>query len=582
MFDFLSGINQLHFIRPWAWLLLIPVIALWWLYRTRGQQASGWAKLIDQHLLNWLMPKSQLGQSIKWQKTLLLIFWFLAVMALSGPSWEKLPQPVFSNLASRVLVLDLSASMDAEDVKPSRLARAKFKLTDILKAIKDGQTGFVVYAGDGFVLSPLTSDTDTIDNMVGVLATNLMPLVGSLPSKGIEKAVELLDNGAAGEGDIIWITDGAKDSELSKIKSIMEETSYNLNILAIGTAEGAPIPMPNSAGFMKDNSGNIVIPKLNYDQLADFADEIGATLTPMTAGNNDIDLLLQQEQLSIDEKLEKQDVMADSWEDAGFWVLFLALPILLLGFKHRSMFAIVFVISLGLVSSPELQANPLEKIFLNKDQQAKKLLNEEQFDEAFSTFQDSQWKAVAAYRKGDYKAAEDYFVDGEQLSAADQLYNKANAQALAGELKAALESYNKALELKADHSDAQHNKKIIEDLLKQQQQEQEQKQQDESSQSEQEKNEQQQEQQQQEQQQQDDSSQSDGNSDQQQEPNEQQQQKPELTEEQLQQQFKEEEKDQELEQWLKRLPDDPGGLLRRKMYQEYRERGHKQHVDETW
>lgn len=577
MFDFLPEITQLHFIRPWAWLLLIPVILLWWLYRTKGQQASGWAKLIDQHLLGWMMPNSQLGKSIKWQKNLLLTMWVLLVIALSGPSWKKLPQPVFSNLASRVIVLDLSASMDAQDVKPSRLARAKFKLTDILKAIKDGQTGFVVYAGDGFILSPLTSDTDTIDNMVEVLSTNLMPLVGSKPDKGIEKAIELLDNGAAGEGDIIWITDGGDEEELSQIKSLLSKTSYDLNILAIGTAEGAPIPVSNGSGFVKDSKGNIVIPKLNYNELANFADDIGATLTPMTAGNQDIELLLQRPQLTVDERLEKQDIMADSWEDAGFWLLFLVLPILLLGFKHRSMFAVVFVIGLSSFTSSQAEANPLENLFLNKDQQAKKLLNEEQYEEAYKTFEDPEWKAVAAYRNGDYKAAENSFDNGQQLSPADQLYNKANAQALAGELEASVASYEEALQLNPDHQDASYNKKIIEDLLKQQQQEQQQNQQQDESQSEQEHNDQQQEQQQQ-----DQDSQSDESSEQQQQPSEQQQQKPELTEEELQQQFKEEEKDQELEQWLKRLPDDPGGLLRRKMYQEYRERGHKQHVDETW
>lgn len=577
MFDFLPEISQLHFIRPWAWLLLIPVILLWWLYRTKGQQASGWAKLIDQHLLGWMMPNSQLGKSIKWQKNLLLTMWVLLVIALSGPSWKKLPQPVFSNLASRVIVLDLSASMDAQDVKPSRLARAKFKLTDILKAIKDGQTGFVVYAGDGFILSPLTSDTDTIDNMVEVLSTNLMPLVGSKPDKGIEKAIELLDNGAAGEGDIIWITDGGDEEELSQIKSLLSKTSYDLNILAIGTAEGAPIPVSNGSGFVKDSKGNIVIPKLNYNELANFADDIGATLTPMTAGNQDIELLLQRPQLTVDERLEKQDIMADSWEDAGFWLLFLVLPILLLGFKHRSMFAVVLVIGLGSFTSSQAEANLLENLLLNKDQQAKKLLNEEQYEEAYKTFEDPEWKAVAAYRNGDYKAAENSFDNGQQLSPADQLYNKANAQALAGELEASVASYEEALQLNPDHQDASYNKKIIEDLLKQQQQEQQQNQQQDESQSEQEQNDQQQEQQQQAQ-----DSQSDESSEQQQQPSEQQQQKPELTEEELQQQFKEEEKDQELEQWLKRLPDDPGGLLRRKMYQEYRERGHKQHVDETW
>ncbi|NVK22815.1 MAG: VWA domain-containing protein [Kangiellaceae bacterium] len=574
----MPDISQLHFIRPWAWLLLIPVAILFWLYKSKGQQQAGWAQLIDEHLLSWLMPKSNQHNRNKWRTIYLLLFWLVAVVALSGPTWKQLPQPVFSSKASRVIVLDLSMSMDAQDIEPSRLARAKFKIRDLLELTKDGQTGLVVYAGDGFILSPLTTDTDTIDNLIGALATNIMPIMGSKADTGIKKAIELLSNANQVQGDIIWITDGADNRELENITTHLENTNYSLKILAIGTAEGAPIKMQGGAGFVKDNRGNIVIPKLDYSKLATFANSTDASLTSLTVDNTDVEILAQQRINSMQDQVEKQDLFADAWEDSGYWFVLLLLPLVLLSFKHRNLLGCIFVVVLG-TSLPlnQAKANPIEKLFLNKNQQGQQLLKQEKFDDAYQTFEDPQWKAVAAYRNGDYQTAKEAFNQTEQPNSAINYFNQGNALALAQQYQQAIDAYNQALSLDPKHEDAAFNKKVIEDLQKQQQE------QEQQNQEQQEQNQQNQQQQQDQQQEQSDSETDDNEQQQQQEQqSEQEQQQQELTEQELQDQFEEQEKDQELEQWLRRIPDDPGGLLRRKMYQEYRKRGANQQVDKTW
>ena len=571
MFD----VTQFHFIRPWALLFIVPAFILFWLYSKQQPNQSGWAQLIDQHLLNWLMPDSSKQKNNSFIKFSLLAFWLIAILALSGPSWRQLPKPTFSTNTARVLLLDLSLSMDAEDVKPSRLSRAKYKVRDLLALTKDGQMGLVVYAGDGFILSPLTTDSDTIDNLVGALATNIMPIMGSRADKGMSKAIELLKNAGQTAGDIIWITDGAEENELENIEEQLQNTSYGLKILAIGTAEGSPIRMRGGTGFLKDSLGNIVIPKLQYHKLVQFSQDIGASITPLTADNGDITTLLKTSVSPLEQKLEQQDIFADTWEDSGFWLLLLLLPLVLLSFRNKHILGCVLLFSF-MGHSQQASATVIDHLFLNNNQKGEKLLQQEKFEEAYQTFDDTNWQAVAAYRNGDYLTAQE-LLDHQNPSLTD-IYNQGNAFALQGLYQQAIDNYAKVLASNPDHEDAKYNKEVIEKLLQQQQEEQQGEDQQEQQNEQQEQQEQQQNQEQNQEQQQDSESDADSQMNEQQ----QQEQQQELTEQELQDQFEEQEKDQELEQWLRRIPDDPGGLLRRKMYLEYRRRGHNQQVEKNW
>ncbi|AOE49315.1 VWA domain-containing protein [Kangiella sediminilitoris] len=570
-----------HLIRPWALLLILPAIILYWLYKKQPATQDGWSALIDQHLLSWLMPHSSKSKGIKYLPSMLLTFWVITCLSLAGPTWKKTPQPVFSSNSTQVILLDLSLSMDSDDIKPSRLERAKFKIKDYLKLHNEGLTGLVVYAGDGFILSPLTSDKDTIENLLDALSTKIMPLLGSRPELGFKKAIELLDNTGLAQGNIIWFTDGADPDSLKSISDQLDGTPYQLSILAIGTEDGAPIQLTEEQGFLRDNRGNIVIPKLNYDRLSTFAKANNAILTPVTVDDSDVKLFISATDNTSTKNSEKDNKFADDWFDLGYWLILPLLPLVLYSFRHRALLGSLCVFSFCSILMQPAQANPLEDFFLNEDQRGRKLIDEEDYSEAYNTFQDPRWKALSAYRMGSYDSSSDILEnipEGQQT--ADDLYNQGNALALNGQLDKAIESYNEALKLEPDHQDAQYNKDIVESL-KQEQDKEKQQNQNEQGESEEQKQDQQ-DSQQENSQQESDQQEQDPRQQQQSEKEQQQQQKPELTEQELRDQFEEEEKDQEMEQWLRQLSDDPGGLLRRKMYREYQRRGHKQQVEKNW
>ncbi|NVJ66873.1 MAG: VWA domain-containing protein [Gammaproteobacteria bacterium] len=558
----------LHFIRPWAWLLLIPLIILFFWQVTHRSYHSNWSDLIDQHLLQWILPNSENRTRKRISHSLLLAFWLLLVFALSGPSWQKIPQPIYSNNDANVIVLDLSSSMDANDIEPTRLARSKFKLYDLLEKIAEGNTALIVYAGDAFILSPLTSDERTIENLIRPLQTELMPIKGSQPQLGIAKAIELLQNAEQVNGNIIWVTDGAEAHQLDDIESLLDKHQYRLKILATGTEQGAPITM--AAGrFLKDSQGNIVVPKLNYAELAQFSDQVGATLTAISADSHDIEVLSQSNLSPLEGRYQKEDIFADSWHDSGYWLLILLIPIVLYSFRNKNILAVLLV-SCFVTMTPyqSAEAQVTDKLFLNKDQQGQKHYKNGDLESAEKNFQDPNWKAMAAYKNGNYQAAAGYL---SQATNADELYNLGNALAMAGQYQEAINAYQAAIDLQADHADAIYNKKVIEDLLEQEQQD---------SQSEQEQQEQQQQQEQEQQEQQEQEQQQQEQESQQQESEQQEQEK--QTQEQQLKEMSEQEKQQELEQWLKKISDDPGRLIRNKMKLEYNRRGYRSQPSKTW
>lgn len=578
--------TQLTFIRPWAFLLLLPIFALFiWQY-SQPHHNNNWAKLIDKHLLDWIVPNTQNKTSHRKNHYLLLTFWLLGTLALSGPSWEKLPNPIYSNQDSNVIVLDLSRSMKAEDTQPSRLARAKYKISDILKSSESGHTGLIVYAGDAFILSPLTSDKKTIENLLSPLEPSLMPLLGSQPQRGIEEAITLLKNANQSKGVIIWITDGAESHQLDEIKSLLSSTSYQLRILTVGTKQGGPIPM-ESGRYLKDSNNNIIIPKLNYAEMAQFAAETQSVLTPVTSNNDDVDLLLSKTILLTD-NFKKENLFSDTWHDAGYWLVLLMLPIALYAFRQKGLLLVFIVNSLMLSSySTSLNAEEkktktepsfVEQLFLNKNQRAQQSFKNKSYEKAQSEFENKQWKAAAAYKNKDYSSA---IRLNDKPKTASDYYNRANAHTLNESYEDAIDDYNKALELNPHNEDISHNREVakkgLEKKKKKQQEEQQKKEQEEQK----KKDEQQKQESNQdkkdpnddkEQQKQKDQQQSKQNDDDKKE----KQQQAEMKE------LSEQEKEQELEQLLKRINDDPGRLLRNKMKLEYNRRGSRHAPNKTW
>lgn len=596
-------LSQFHFMRPWWLIALAPVIVVALLLWYQKHNARSWQQMVAPELLKYLLD----GQTTRirpWQLIALLLAWIISCIALAGPSWEKRPVAVEQNQQALVLLLDLSPSMMSEDIKPSRLVRARLKIADLLRLRKDGQTALLVYAGDVHVVTPLTDDTETINNIIPALHPNIMPAQGSNTEAAVERAIQLLKNAAITQGDLLLITDGIdKDAQYNITEIMNRESQYRLSILGVGGTTPTPIPS-SKGGFVRDNNRNIVTTQLNTGELQNLASQSSGRYRTLASTSSDIDYLMD---LPTPKKEETQRVDRDfdSWYDRGHWLVLLLLPIILYCFRRGVLLCFLLVPLAGLTPSKSY-ALGWDDLWKNKNQQAYEKLQQEQPAEAAQQFDQPDWKASAHYRAGDYEEAAKNFA---QSDSADAHYNRGNALAKANKLPEAIKAYDQALKLDPELEDAKKNRTLVEELLKQQQQNQQDQNQDkddqekkDQEQQDQEKedqgnNEQQKDEQQKEQQSQQDQ-QSSADQDNQQKQSEQQgsdqekteeekaaeaaqreQEEQQAAEEKMQQMQAGEPKDdgltdeerQAMEQWLRRIPDDPGGLLRNKFnYEHYK------------
>ncbi|MDG1244234.1 MAG: VWA domain-containing protein [Porticoccaceae bacterium] len=586
--------DTFHFLRPWWFLGLLPVVAVIGFYTWRKRNAGNWETIINPELLPFLLQGSGGKHALSgpWLVAFMISAWIFCCLGLAGPAWQQLPQPVHKQDSALVVVLDLSPSMLAEDISPNRLVRARYKLIDILTRRTEGVVGLIVYGGDSHTVSPLTEDSNTIMSMVPVLEPNLMPETGSNVEEGLASAIDLAVSGGYQQADILLITDGIDKSALSNIAPIISgEGNYRLSILGVGTTDGAPIPS-FAGGFIK-KAGNVIVAKLNVGTLRKIAANNGGSYQTLSADDRDIDNLLAGMDSLLTNSTRETDRSFDLWDDQGYWLVLLLLPVLLLSFRKGSV-VVILIAPLLFIAQP-VEALEWQDLWQTPDQQASEAMKAENYEAAKDLFEDSRWRGSAAFKAGDFDQA---IADFSQDDSAIGDYNHGNALAKAGDFEGAIEAYNNALSKEPKMADARFNLDLVEQLKDQQdqdQQNQEQQDQDQQSQEQQDQDQQSQDQQSQEQQDQDqqsqeqkDQGQEQENQDQQNESNEDpdqpEQDKPEDTneaateEEQKEEVSVEELSDEEkqeqeaIERILRRIPDDPGGLLRAKFRHQARQR----------
>ena len=608
-----SFFSNLHFIRPQVLYVLPIVLAIVWFLQRKQKGGDSWEKVCDEHLLAEIKSKSA-EKGSGWMKLLWLIS-ILAVLAISGPSFRKIPTPVMKNQSALVVALDVSKSMLSDDIKPNRLERAKYKLNDILDKRKDGQTALLVYAGDAFIVTPLTDDTETISLLVKAISPEIMPVQGSRADIALLKAKDLLQQAGYSRGEIILMTDGVNLDSAMNVAEDLADEKINTSVLAIGTEAGAPIP--TQQGFVKDRSGNIVVPKLDISELRQLSSAGNGRFSQLTGDSADIDFLVPTDaEKNDDEATDNSELDSEKYIDEGPWLVLAILPLFVLLFRKGLLLSLFLVAGL---QTPQIsQAFEWKDLWLNSDQQAAEYINNENPQKAFEKAKSDSWKATAAYKKGDFQSAGNLFNDGS----ADGLYNQGNALAQSGKLQEALDAYNQSLEIRPDDEDTLYNKKQVEDALKQQQeqqqnqdnqkqdsedqqqnqddQQQEQENQDQENQDAQENSEQQQQEGQQNQDSQDNPEQQ-GQKSEQDEMTEEEKRQQEQVQKELEEADKEQQEPKEqqaqvspeelqekaenkeaIEQWLRRIPDDPGGLLRRKFYYQYNQQKNKPDEQQDW
>ncbi|MEM7563370.1 MAG: VWA domain-containing protein [Pseudomonadota bacterium] len=576
-------IEQFHFLRPAVLLLLLPLaLGLWWWSRSRLDQAI-WRSIVDKQLMPFVLS-DEANTSQKWLFRIAAISVFLALVALAGPTWEKRLQPVYRDQSALVIALDLSRSMDAADIRPSRLVRARHKISDILARQATGQTALIVYAADAFSVTPLTDDIDTILAMLPDLETRIMPAQGTRADRAFRLALELFRNSGVSGGDFLLVSDALSSEGSDRLTRLVKlSPQVRFSVLATGTEEGGPVPLHNG-GFLKDKKGSVVISKLQAEPLQKVAALGGGVYAELAAGDGDVNALTDLISTSIRiEGFEETDGQADRWRELGPALLVMILPFVAIAFRRGYVWLLPFCV---MIFPPPAEAFEWQDLWKNKDQQASEMLQQGEPARAAETFENESWQASSHYRAGNLEQALEHWQQREDPEA---IYNSGNALAGLGQYEEALKAFDKVLESDPNHQDARHNKEIIEQLMQQQQSE------DSQGEDEQQSNSDQQGEEQQEQQ-----SQGSGENDQsgqnQQDPadaeteqNESASAGSEMSQEQLSEQaeqdlaqLEEQMSDQAMEQWLRKIPDDPGGLLKRKFLYQYRSRGGAVSEDETW
>ncbi len=588
---------ELHLLRP-EWLIALPVVlATAVLFARRRLGPGSWERVIDPQLAPYVLSGAQKsGVDQRW--VLLGVVGTLGVLALAGPAWERIEQPVFRSEQALVVALDLSRSMDAQDVSPSRLLRARLKILDILEQRASGQTALVVYSANAFTVTPLTTDTDTVAALVNSLGTDIMPSRGSYPVAAINKGRALLEQAGVAYGEVLLITDGGSSPAAERVARDLKSAGYTVSVLGVGTTHGAPIPRV-TGGFVTDRSGQIAVPRLEETSLRALAAAGGGRFATLSADNRDLDVLLSGEVGASSATDESQ--ATDRWRDEGPWLLLLLLPLAALSFRRGWAFIVLLAV---LPLAEPAQASLWDDLWQNKNQQGQRRLEEGDALGAAELFENGEWRAVSRYRGGEFAASAAQFAERGDTR---NLYNLGNALALQGEFETAIDAYEQVLEMDPDDVDAEYNRNLLQDLLQEQEQQQQEGESQESSQESGGEGEESAGENQSDQQNADGSSQSESEEgDPSQRPEdegaqddlkalqeelqraaeqaEQQQGETEqqLSEEQLEALRRAQEQQQAMEQWLRRIPNDPGGLLRRKFRYQYQRMGKDQDGNDLW
>jgi Ca-activated chloride channel family protein len=565
-------LETFHFLRPYWFYALVPALILFFILRARHARDSNWSQAIDDKLLPYLLddPGQRPG---KHSLTLLLVAWLLATIALAGPVFRKSPQPVHEREDALVVIFDLTNSMYAEDVSPNRLTRAKRKLQDLLARRSEGVTALIVFAGDAHTVAPLTDDVRTIAEMIPALSPDIMPAPGSRLAPGLTLAEALFKDAGYASGRILIVTDEIRDIAEAQTLAREYRFAWPVSVLAVGTQDGAPIPTAN--GFLKDAGGVIVIPKVDFAGLQGFTDLAGGRFARMSLTDEDLDYLLSEDTLAGVDTFRALERDFDVWIEEGPWLLLLLLPLAAVGFRRGWVWTLPLIMVLP---SEPAHADLWADLWQTRDQQAMEALSEGDAKAAATLFEDPAWQATARYRSENYPAAAKQFAE---MDSADASYNLGNALTRQGQLEAAIAAYEDALSRDPANEDAAFNKQLTEELLKNRQQQQQDgedgDQQDQNQDRDnyqdnyQDKGDQAQNQDQRDQkEQQEQAGEEQDQENQDQSESEQAQGKQQLAEDDASP--LEEEERQALDQWLRRVPDQPGGLLRRKFELQHAER----------
>ncbi|MBS0450381.1 MAG: VWA domain-containing protein [Proteobacteria bacterium] len=478
----LDSLAQFHFIRPWWLLALLPAGLLLWAVGWREDVRKRWRQNIAPHLLDALVVDRR-GRWHLRPVHLTSALMALGALAMAGPTWERERPPFLEEKAPLAIAIDLGVTMDAMDVSPTRLERAKLKVKSLLALRQGARTAIYAYAGSTHLVLPLTDDGRLIQTFVDALQTSIMPK----PGKNTALALRTIDADMAKEdtpGTIVFFTDGVEPGATEAFKAQVDSGRSLPVVLGFGTEQGGPLKTPDdeapgSAG--RPSSARLDVQALK--RLGSDADVPVATVT--LDGDDDVAWVQHRVQSHLAQKESESNAR---WKEAGWW---LVLPITLLsalwfrqGWTVRWLGTWVFAALLAATGVPRGAAAQLVEStadeqqaadapapshhkrfidwWLTPDQQGRLAFEDEDYAKAAGLFTDPMWRGVALYRAGRFDAAQQAFA---LVDSPESLFNQGNSLAQRRRYEAAIAFYTQALQRRPDWKEAKANLALMKALI---------------------------------------------------------------------------------------------------------------------
>lgn len=372
MSTFMTAIEAFHFIRP-LWLLSLPIIFAIWLYVRRQAGASSLAQAgISEHLRDALTIRIHQSRAIMPIDGAALVL-SLALIGASGPTWSRMPDPFVAQTAPLAIVLKVTPSMDDNDVKPSRLERAKQKISDLLPLRAGARTALVAYSGTVHIVVPMTEDPNVMQPYLEGLTVDVMPKEGDNLVAAVAAAKSLIA-AENSPGGVLLVADEIAPADANLIQS---DEGASLAMLSV-----RPPDLPDKG--TEALAVNVVAATIDDTDIRTLDRYLNAAYRRALARDGD-----------------------QPWEDRGWLLAWPAALLALLWFRRgwtMQWLAIAFVLCMA-TTPDRAMASGLADWFLTADQQGQFAYRQKDYDGAASTFTDPLWKGWALYRAGKYQEA---------------------------------------------------------------------------------------------------------------------------------------------------------------------------------
>ncbi len=308
--------EDFHFLRPMFLWLGLPAVAALVIGYIGLREEVKWKKVIAPHLRPYIIKKGNDNLKRRMQVALFL-FIGVAIFGLSGPTWGTVEVPGKTLETPVVVLLDLSQSMMATDLQPTRLERAKFKILDLMEANPRARMALVGFSGTAHTVVPLTSDYKIIKSHLEGLSPQMMPFKGT----NLEAALIVADtitNVTAAPGTVILFSDDFSDETFDLLQNFSNQGISRVDIFPMNTVSGADVPVPGGSRPMKDKAGMVVYSALQPDVMDKLNSLEMVTVHQLTLDNSDVEFLASTivENIEFSEEDKKKESKATANEQA--------------------------------------------------------------------------------------------------------------------------------------------------------------------------------------------------------------------------------------------------------------------------